>query len=106
LFRRQLAALSPRVTDTSRRASLEAMRDFDFVGYILASLRNAGFREQQEREQAAHDLVVQLLVSPGQLFAGYNASSGPLEARFRLSVQNGIRNLLRGQRRRQRSSRW
>ncbi len=82
------------------------MRDFDFVGYILASLRNAGFREQQEREQAAHDLVVQLLVSPGQLFAGYNASSGPLEARFRLSVQNGIRNLLRGQRRRQRSSRW
>lgn len=105
LFRDQLAALLPRVTDGSRRASVRAMQDFDFVAYILASLRNAGFRDQQEREQAAHDLIVQLLVSPGQLFVGYSASSGPLEARFRLSVQNGVRNLLRGQRRRQRSSR-
>jgi hypothetical protein len=105
LFRRQLAELLPRVHDDGRRVGLDALRDFDFVAYILAALRNAGFRDQQEREQAAHDLIVQLLVSPGQLFAGYAATSGPLEARFRLSVQNGVRTLLRGQRRRQRSSR-
>jgi hypothetical protein len=100
-FRRQLAELLPRVTDARRRASLEAMQDFDWVGYILAALRNAGFTDQQEREQAAHDLVVHLLVSPGQLFAGYDVdASGPMEARFRLSVQNAVRNLLRSRRRR------
>jgi hypothetical protein len=105
LFRRQLAELLPRVHDAGRRAGLDALRDFDFVAYILAALRNAGFGDPHEREQAAHDLIVQLLVSPGQLFAGYTGSSGPLEARFRLSVQNGIRNLLRSRRRRERAFR-
>jgi hypothetical protein len=105
VFRRQLADRLPRVSDARRRAGLEAIRAFDFVAYILAALRNAGFGDQREREEAAHDVIVQLLVSPGQLFAGYGDTSGPMEARFRISVQNGIRNLLRGQRRRQRSSR-
>lgn len=105
LFHDRLAELLPRVNDAGRRAGLHSLREFDWVAYILASLRNAGFRDQQGREQAAHDLIVQLLVSPGQLFAGYGESSGPMEARFRLSVQNGVRNLLRGQRRRQRPSR-
>jgi hypothetical protein len=106
VFRRQLAELLPRVTDARRRASLEAMQDFDFDGYILAALRNAGFTDQQEREQAAHDVVVHLLISPGQLFAGYDpASSGPMEARFRLSVQNAVRNLLRSRRRPEPTSR-
>jgi hypothetical protein len=89
------------VNDAGRRAGIDAMRGFDFVAYILAALRNAGFADQQEREQAAHDVVVNLLVSPGRLFAGYNDSSGPMEARFRLSVQNAVRNLLRTRRRRQ-----
>jgi hypothetical protein len=31
VFRRQLAELLPRVSDARRRASLEAMRAFDFV---------------------------------------------------------------------------
>ena len=44
LFRRQLAELLPRVTDASRRASLEAMRDFDFVAYILAALQERRLR--------------------------------------------------------------
>jgi hypothetical protein len=77
------------------------MRAFDFVAYILAALRNAGFADQREREEAAHDVVVQMLVSPGQLFAGYGDTSGPMEARFRLSVQNAVRNLLRSRRRRE-----
>jgi hypothetical protein len=100
-FRRQLAELLPRVSDSGRRASLEAMREFDFLAYILTSLRNAGLLDQQEREEAAHDVAVYLLVQPGQLFAGYNpSSSGPMEARFRLAVQNAVRNVLRSRARR------
>jgi hypothetical protein len=75
------------------------MRTFDFVAYILAALQNAGFADQREREEAAHDVIVQLLVSPGQLFAGYADTSGPMEARFRIAVQNAVRNLLRTRRR-------
>lgn len=100
-FHRQLVALLPRVTDAGRRASLVAMQEFDFLGYILTSLRNAGLLDRQEREEAAHDVAVYLLVRPGQLFAGYNpSSSGPMEARFRLSVRNAVRNVLRTRARR------
>jgi hypothetical protein len=105
VFRRQLAELLPRVSDARRWAGLEAMRDFDFVAYILAALRNAGFADQREREEAAHDVVVQLLVSPGQLFASYGDTSGPMEARFRIAVQNAVRNLIRSRRRREPISR-
>ena len=101
VFRRQLAELLPRVSDARRRTGLEAMRAFDFVAYILAALRNVGFGDQRDREEAAHDVIVQLLVSPGQLFAGYGDTSGPMEARFRIAVQNAVRNLLRTRRRRQ-----
>lgn len=100
LFLDQLAELLPRVNDAGRRAGLDAMRDFDFVAYILAALRNAGFADAQEREQAVHDVIVYLLVQPGQLFAGYGDTSGPMEARFRIAVQNAVRNLVRGWRRR------
>ncbi len=102
LFRRQLAELLPRVTDERRRASLEAMRGTDFVAYILAALRNAGLGDDRDREEAAHDVIVQLLVSPGKLFAGYDPDrSGPMEARFSLSVRNAVSNVLRSRRRRE-----
>jgi len=100
-FYQQLAALLPRVSNTTRRVSLEQMQHFDFLGYILAALRNAGLLDQQEREEAAHDVTVYLLVQPGQLFAGYNpASSGPMSARFALAVRNAVRNVLRTRARR------
>jgi hypothetical protein len=106
VFRRQLDALSPKVTDERRRASLERVRDMDFVGYILTSLRNAGLGDDRDREEATHDVVVQLLVSPGQLFAGYDPDrSGPMEARFALSVRNAVLNVLRSRRRREPLSR-
>lgn len=106
VFRDQLARLLPRVTDERRRASLERMRGTDWVAYILAALRNAGLGDDRDREEAAHDVVVQLLVSPGQLFAGYDpATSGPMEARFSLSVRNAVRNVLRSRRRREPMSR-
>lgn len=98
LFRDRLVELLPQA-GASRRPGLEAMRQFDWVGYVLAALRNAGFRDQQDREQAAHDVIVYMLVQPGQLFAGYGGTSGPMEARFRIAVQNAVRNLLRTRRR-------
>jgi hypothetical protein len=78
------------------------MRGTDWVGYIVAALRNAGLGDDRDREEAAHDVIVQLLVSPGKLFAGYDADrSGPMEARFSLSVRNAVRNVLRSRRRRE-----
>lgn len=97
LFRRQLEELLPKVTDERRRESLEAMRGVDFVNYILTSLRNPGLADERDREEAAHDVVVQLLVQPGKLFTGYDAASGAMQARFALSV----RNVLRSRRRRE-----
>jgi len=100
-FRQQLAALLPRVSDTTRRVSLEQMQHFDFLGYILTALRNAGLLDQNDREEAAHDVAVYLLLQPGQLFAGYNpSSSGPMQARFALAVRNAVRNVLRTRTRR------
>ncbi len=101
LFRQQFRALLPRITDPRRRASLERMQDTDWVNYILTALRNAGIRDEGEREEAANDIAVYLLVQPGRLFAGYEpASSGPMEARFTLAVRNAVRNHLRSRGRR------
>jgi hypothetical protein len=73
----------------------------DWMGYILSALRNAGISDPNEREQAAHDIAVYLLVQPGKLFAGYDPnSSGPMEARFTLAVKNAVRNHLRSRSRR------
>ena len=72
LFRQQLRALLPRITDPRRRASLERMQDTDWMNYILTALRNAGIRDEGEREEAANDIAVYLLVQPGRLFAGYD----------------------------------
>ncbi len=105
LFRAHLDDLIPLVTDPRRRQALEEMREFGFIEYILASLRNAGFNDRDEREAAAHDVTVYLLVSPGQLFGGYDPlNSGPMPARFALSVSNAIRNLRRDRARRERRS--
>lgn len=95
-FRRQLAALVPRVHDAGRRTSLEAVREFEFLGHILTALRYAGLLNRQEREEAAHDVAVYLLVQPGQLFVGYNPmNNGPMPARLALAVRDAVRIVLR-----------
>jgi hypothetical protein len=94
LFRSELEALLPRITDLRRRLSLEKMRDFDWSGYILAALRNAGFNDEREREEMAHEVITNLLVTPGNLFRGYDPEeSGPIEARFKLAVMYEIQAL-------------
>lgn len=102
LFRAYLEDLLPRVTDARRQALIE-MRDFDWMGYILVSLRNAGWHDRSEREEAAHTVVVYLLIQPGHLFTDAG-NAGPMPARFALSVANAIRNLRRDRARRERRS--
>lgn len=101
IFLQQLDELLTRVHDPRRRASVEQMRRTNFVAYILTALRNAGFRDRLEREEAAADIISYLLVRPGNLFAGYEPnSSGPMPARWALSVRNAVANQRRDRRRR------
>lgn len=106
LFRQQLDELLPRVTDPRRRSALERMREFDWMGYVLAAVRNAGIAGDGDREAAAHEVAVHLLVQPGKLFVGYDPrASGPMPARFTVAVRNAVRNVLRSRsRRRSRAS--
>ncbi len=106
LFRDQLDELVPRVTDPRRRTALVGMRAMDWIGYILTAVRNAGIVGDADREAAAHEVAVHLLVQPGRLFTGYDpAASGPMPARFTVAVRNALRNVLRSRsRRRSRAS--
>jgi hypothetical protein len=94
--RARISEVLPKVVEEPRRQILEKMRDFDWTRYILASLRNAGFTDPRDQEEKAHDIIVYLLVSPGGLFKGYDPDlSGPIDARFKLSVHNAVRNVRR-----------
>jgi len=73
---------------------------------MRSQFRPGHLGDDRDREEAAHDVVVQLLVQPGQLFSGYDPDrSGPMEARFALSVRNAVLNVLRSRRRREPLSR-
>jgi hypothetical protein len=101
LFRDQLDELLPRVTDPRRRSALLGMREFDWMGYVLTAVRNAGIVGEADREAAAHEVAVHLLVQPGKLFTGYSPdASGPMPARFTVAVRNAVRNALRSRSRR------
>lgn len=65
-------------------------QDYDWCGYISKALANAGV-SPQDRDSAASQIVVQLLVKPGRLFTGWDGH-GPLEARWKLSVRNAVIN--------------
>jgi hypothetical protein len=72
------------------RQSHDALQDFDWVGFISASLRNAGI-PPQDLDAATSGVVAQLLVRPGKLFGGWDGVA-PLEARFKKSVRNAVIN--------------
>lgn len=65
-------------------------QDYDWCGYISKALANAGVAPQ-DRDSAASQIVVQLLVKPGRLFTGWDGHA-PLEARWKLSVRNAVIN--------------
>ena len=72
----------------------ERMEALDWIGYIQASLRRAGFKGQ-DVDVFTHDIVVKLLVSPGKLFRGWDPKKhGPLNRRFKRSVLNATKNIV------------
>ncbi len=93
LFDDELAKVIQRVSDPLHREALLRMRQFNWTGYIAASVRNAGYLDQRERDEKVHEVAVKLLL--GQLFKGFNEKiSGPFDLRFRRSVGNAIRNIV------------
>ena len=88
LFRQQLAQV-----DTAEAQQQAAqLSDFHWIGYIARSLRSAGFQDA-DIDSMTHEIVIRLLVKPGQLFAGWDGTA-PIAARFKLSVRNAIYNML------------
>jgi hypothetical protein len=93
LFSDELEKLIRRVHDPAHRRIMERMRGFNWVSYIGASVRHAGFRDQREVRERIHEVVVKLLM--GKLFTGFDErTSGPMDLRFKRSVANAIRNLV------------
>jgi hypothetical protein len=98
LFNEELEKVIARVMDPR---SLEAMRGFDWLAYVSSWVRHAGYRDQREIQERAHEVVVKLLM--GKLFRGYDPRiHGPMELRFRTSVANAVRNMVEKERTRKR----
>ena len=99
LFDDELQKLS--VSSPEHRDALERMRDFNWVGYIAKSLRNAGYRDQRETQERTHDIVVKMLT--GGLFTNYDERRhGPLDLRFKRATANAIKNMVEKERNRRR----
>jgi len=98
LFDRQLTGVIQRATPEQRQ-QLKRLRAFDWVGYIDRSLRNAGFQDH-DLDEMAQEIVVKLLIQPGQLFRGWKGQ--PIERRFKASLKNAILNLVEKRRNRRR----
>ena len=99
LFDDELEKLS--VSSPEHRDALERMRNFNWVGYIAKSLRNAGYRDQRETQERTHDIVVKLLT--GGLFTNYDERRhGPLDLRFKRATANAIKNMVEKERNRRR----
>jgi hypothetical protein len=101
LFNDELAKVLQRVVDPRQREALERMRNFNWVAYISAAIRHAGFHDAREIQERAHDIVASLLT--GKLFAGFDQRvSGPMDLRFKRSVANAVKNLAERERNRRR----
>jgi hypothetical protein len=99
IFDDELEKVIARVRDPR---SLESLRGFDWLSYIVCWVRHAGYRDQREVQERTHDVVTKLLL--GTLFRGYDPRiHGPMELRFRTSVANAIRNMTQKERNRRRN---
>ena len=93
LFNDELEKVIGRVRDPTHCQALERMQGINWMAYIAASVRHAGFRDQREVQEKAHEVAVKLLM--GQLFKGFDeARHGEFDRRFRNSVGNAIRNMV------------
>ena len=69
------------------------MKNFNWTGYIAASVRNSGWRDQREIQERSHDIIVKLIT--GGLFRDYDETRhGEFDRRFKNSVGNAIRNMV------------
>ena len=101
LFDQELQRVIARTSDPAHRQALEGMRGFNWMGYVAASVRHAGFHDQRDVQERAHDVAVKLLM--GTLFRGFDERvSGPMDLRFRRSVGNAVRNMVELERNRRR----
>ena len=94
LFADELGKLQ--ASTPEHRQAIERMRNFNWVGYIAKSLRNAGYRDQREVQERTHDIVVKMLF--GGLFRDYDEERhGPLDLRFKRATANAIKNMVEKQ---------
>ena len=101
LFNGELEKVIARVRDPAQREALLRMRGFNWVSYIAASLRNAGFQDQRERDEKVHEVITKLVM--GKLFTGFDERlSGPMDLRFKKSVANAVRNIIEKEKNRRR----
>lgn len=99
LFTRQIDQLRHHVPP-DRQRELEAARNFDIVGYIAKSLKNAGFQDH-DIDPLVQDIIVRLLVDPGNLVRGWRGQ--PFMPRTKVAIRNAVLNLAE---KRQRRRRW
>ncbi len=91
LFDEELERVIAKTRDPAHREALEKMRGFNWIGYVAASVRNSGCRDQREVQEKAHDVATKLIV--GGLFRDYDERRhGPMDLRFKRSVGNAVRN--------------
>ena len=62
LFDAELEKVIGRVRDPAHREALLRMRNFDWCRYIAASVRNAGYQDQRQRDEKTHEVVVKLIM--------------------------------------------
>ncbi len=93
LFNDELQKVISRTSDPTHRQVMQSMLGFRWTGYVAASVRHAGYRDQREVQERTHDVVVKLLT--GTLFKGFDErTSGPMDRRFKNSVGNAVRNMV------------
>lgn len=93
VFEDELQKVIDRVTDPAHRRVLESLVGFRWMIYISAAVRNAGYRDQRQVDEIAHDIAVKLLT--GKLFTGFDErSSGPMDLRAKRSIGNAVRNVV------------
>ena len=90
LFTAEAERLLSTLKQPANRQDAEKIRTFDWVGFIVAALREAGFKGQ-EINAKAHEIIVGL----GTLFHDYDeGEDGPLLDHFKGSVAKAVKKLV------------
>ena len=90
LFSAEAERLLPTLKRPANRQDAEKIRRFDWVGFIVAALREAGFKGE-EANAKAHEITVRL----GTLFHDYDEGrDGPLLDHFKRVVEKAVKKLV------------